>query len=69
MHRQHRLKLLAKAALVEKELEEDRRLLEEIEKIQQVKEDADKKAQSDRLKEIQWMKKATLSYLAAHFPN
>ena len=57
LQRQHRLKLLAKNTQVQKELEEDRRILEELEKIREAKEEHDERRREDKRNEIQWMKK------------
>jgi hypothetical protein len=73
LQRQHRLKLLSKAAQVEKELEEDRRVLEELEKIEGAKEEEEEmKRDDDKKKEIEWMKKVlrndkAFSFTKRHF--
>ena len=57
LQRQHRLKLLEKNAQVQKELEEDRRILEELEKIRVAEEEHDDRQREGKRNEIQWMKK------------
>ena len=57
LQRQHRLKLLEKNAQVQKELEEDRRILEELEKIRVAEEEHDERQREGKRNEIQWMKK------------
>ena len=49
--------MLAKNTQVQKELEEDRRILEELEKIREAKEEHDERRREDKRNEIQWMKK------------
>ena len=57
LQRQHRLKLLEKNTQVQKELEEDRRILEELEKIRVAEEEHDDRQREGKRNEIQWMKK------------
>ncbi len=57
LHRQHRLKLLAKASQVKKELEEDQRLLDEIAKVQEAKEETDERRRDEKRREILWMRR------------
>ena len=68
LQRQHRLKLLAKNSQVQKELEEDRRILEELEKIRAAKEEHDERQREDKRYEIQWMKKV-FQVLLSHYSS
>ena len=68
LQRQHRLKLLAKNSQVQKELEEDRRILGELEKIRAAKEEHDERQREDKRHEIQWMKKV-FQVLLSHYSS
>ena len=57
LKRQHRIKLLERNKIVQEELEEDKRVLEEIRSLQ-AKEDAenDVKEKQSRTEQLQWLK-------------
>ena len=57
LKRQHRIKLLEKNKIIQEELEEDKRVLEEIRSLQ-AKEDAenDVKEKQSRTEQLQWLK-------------
>lgn len=55
LQRQHRLKLRTKAAQVERELEEDRHFLQELQRIQEAQEEATFEEKENLKRELQWM--------------
>ena len=56
LQRQHRLRLRAHSAQVQKELEDDRRVLEELRAIEVAEQEANDEAKKAKKKEIEWMR-------------
>ena len=63
LQRQHRLRLRAKAAQVAKELEDDKRILEEMHKIQSAREQTDLEEKRKKMEHIQWMSQVNLKFI------
>ncbi len=57
LQRQHKLRLRAKAAEIQKELDDDRRTMEELQQLEEARREDDELKRERRRRELQWMSK------------